>query len=246
MVALVGKDLGILTPYITSLQIRRVLPNLVFAHQQTPRSDLAMVRVPSTILLEVERKFAGFKCYPLRRDAGTPPFGSLSDLGRTKFHDIYYDSEARLSKAGTWLRQRDGKWQMKVKRGGTYANSQFQEISDPDAISAHVKSLTGLGGSVSKLFGLSHFASLTTFRQSWLADKEFKIVLDDTNFGHTVGEVELETKVKVQNEDEAQKLMQEMDKKIVDFLQRYEWAFSDDEPVGKLSAYFARLAQEKS
>lgn len=205
-----------------------------------------MVSVPSTIRLEVERKFAALKCYPLRSDSGKPPFRSLVDLGRQRFQDVYYDSEARLSKAGTWLRQRDGKWQMKVRRGGNYTNSQFQELSDPDIIFAHVKSLTGLDSSPSKTFGLSHLASLTTFRQSWIADKEFKIVLDQTDFNHVVGEVELETDANVRDEIEAQKVMQEMDNKIAEFLQRYSWAFSDGKPIGKLSAYFAHHAQKRS
>jgi thiamine-triphosphatase len=203
-----------------------------------------MIRFPSTIRLEVERKFAGLKCYPLRFDSGHPPFLSLTDIGRERFHDVYYDSEARLSKAGTWLRQRDGKWQMKIRKGGTYTNSQFEELSDPGTISAHVKTLTGLDSGLSKTFGLSRLAALTTFRQSWIADNEFKIVLDQTDFGHMVGEVELESETNVKNEDEARKVMLIMDNKIAQFLQRYHWAFSNDEAVGKLSAYFDHKARE--
>ncbi|OAP62771.1 hypothetical protein AYL99_01998 [Fonsecaea erecta] len=204
-----------------------------------------MVRNPSTILLEVERKFAALKCYPLRIDSGKPPFLSLSDLGCRRFRDIYYDSHGRLWKAGTWVRQRDAKWQMKIRRGGTYINSQFEEIEDPDVISAQVKSLTGLDWGMSKTFGLSYFASFTTCRQTWIADKEYNIVLDRTDFGHTVGEVELETETTVQDEDEARKLMLEMDNKLVEFLRHYHWAFSSDTPTGKLSAYFEHKALQK-
>lgn len=205
-----------------------------------------MVSFSSAVRLEVERKFTALTFYPLRADSGKPPFLSLSDLGRQRFQDVYYDSEARLSKAGVWLRQRDGKWEMKIRRGGTYTNSRFEELSDPDIIYAHVKSLTGLDGGASKTFGLSHLASLTTFRHGWIADEEYKIVLDQTDFGHVVGEVELEADAHVQDEDEAQKVMQEMDNKIAKFLRHYAWAFSDGKPIGKLSAYFAHQAQERS
>jgi len=35
-------------------------------------------------------------------------------------------------------------------------------------------------------------ASLSSVRQAWCADSEFKITLDTMDFGHTVGEVELQ------------------------------------------------------
>ena len=196
-----------------------------------------MGRLPSTIYLEVERKFAGLKCYPLRCNSGSPRFLSSSEPSYHKFHDTYYDFEARLLKAGIWLRQRDGKWQMKIRRGGTYTNSQFEE---------RVKSLTGLDRGASQSVGLSRLASFITFRQSWLADNEFNIVLNQTDFGHTVGEVELEIPTRVKDEDNARKIMVMMDQKIADFLQRYEWAFSSDVPIGKLSAYFERQSREGS
>jgi thiamine-triphosphatase len=205
-----------------------------------------MVSFSSTIRLEVVRKFAALEVYPLRTNSGKPPFLSLSDLGRLRFQDVYYDSEGRLSQAGVWLRQRDGKWEMKLRRGGTYANSRFEESSDLDIICAHVKSLTGLEGGASKSFGLNHLATLSTLRHSWIADNEYKVVLDQTDFGHVVGEVELEADVRVPDEAEAQTVMQEMDDKIAEFLRHYTWAFSNDKPVGKLSAYFAHQAQQRS
>jgi len=125
-------------------------------------------------------------------------------------------------------------------------NSQFEEVSHPDIISAHVKSLTGLDQGKSEAFGISRFASLTTWRETWIADKEFKIVLDQTDFGHTVGEAELETQAALSDKDEAPKLMLAMDNKIAKFIQCYTWAFSDGKPTGKLSAYFEYKAQEGS
>ena len=117
-----------------------------------------MGRFASTVWLEVERKFAALKSHPLRVDSGNPPFLNLTDLGYRRFYDAYYDLNGQLWKGGTWLSQRDGKWQMKIRRGGTYVNSQSEEVSDLDIISAQIKSLTGCGYGPSQLFGLSHFA----------------------------------------------------------------------------------------
>ncbi|KIX06955.1 uncharacterized protein Z518_04931 [Rhinocladiella mackenziei CBS 650.93] len=198
------------------------------------------MKYPTAIRLEVERKFTSLKCHPLRVDGGKPPFLSLRTLGKQDFHDVYYDYEDRLSRAGTWLRQRNGRWQSKVRRGGTYTNSQFEESSDLETISTHIRALTGLDIPASQSFGLSRIASLTTFRQGWIADEEFKIVFDRTDFGHQVGEVELEKEVIEPNEQEIRKILEKMDHEIADFLRRYNWAFSEGEPVGKLSAYFAQ------
>ena len=158
--------------------------------------------ISNYIRLEIERKFTALKCYPPRVDSGKPPFKSLRTLGRQDFHDVYYDYEDRLSRAGTWLRQRNGKWQSKVRRGGTYTNSQFEELSDLDTISTHIKTLTGLDTAASQSFGLNRIASLTTFRYSWIADGEFKIVFDCTDFGHQVGEVKLGKEISEPNEQE--------------------------------------------
>ncbi|ETI24393.1 hypothetical protein G647_03762 [Cladophialophora carrionii CBS 160.54] len=205
-----------------------------------------MVRFPCTARLEVERKFTALKCSPLRIDGGHPPFSSLKDLGLQRFRDIYYDSDARLSKAGTYVRQRNGLWQMKVKRGGTFVNSRSQELSDPDIISSHVKSLTGRDSAVGDVFGLTRWADFTTIRQTWEADHEFKIVLDQTDFGHSVGEVELETEMFIRDQDQARHVTLAMDDRIDCFFRRYAWAFLVDRPVGKLTAYFEHHAPERA
>jgi hypothetical protein len=63
------------------------------------------------------------------------------------------------------------------------------------------------------------------------------LVLDETDFGHMVGEVELEVE-----EDQAEKAREEIDA----FLEMYRWFCGggdrDGEPVeGKLEAYFRRV-----
>lgn len=176
------------------------------------------MRYLSTIRLEVKRKFAALNHSPPRADCGRPPFRSLQHLGRNDFQDVYYDHEGRLSRAGTWLRQTNGKWESEIARGGDYTNSQFEKSPDPDTISANIQRLTGLDNGVLQSFSLSRIATLTTFRESWKADHKFKVVFDRTDFGHAIGEVELETEVHVKNEQEIAHVMERMYNRITNFL----------------------------
>jgi thiamine-triphosphatase len=190
--------------------------------------------------LEVERKFSSLAVYPLTKNGGHPPFHTLKPLGDRTFHDIYYDSSHLLSSSGIWVRQRDGDWQAKIKNGGNYNNSRFEETSNINDIAKHVRDLTGFSQPVSAFFGLSPIAAITTHRESWKADEKFKIVLDRTDFGHVVGEVELEEEVDVEDRCHMNKIMTMMDHDIAQFMLRYAWAFTSGTPTGKLSAYFAR------
>jgi len=214
----------------------------------------------TTLKLEVERKFRALACQPplLVANSGNPPFQSLKFLGTRTFRDVYYDnnddnkSGAILSNAGVWVRQRSGKWQAKIKRGGTYRDSRFEEIESAEEIADCVRRClsTTLGSKMPQLqihesnnFGLSPIASLTTVRQGWKADDAFQIVLDSTDFGHVVGEVELEREVEVEIEEEKRQqklhsITTDMDQQIAEFMTKYSWAFQPGIPKGKLSAYF--------
>lgn len=205
-----------------------------------------MQKLKTTITLEVERKFAGFKQGSLALRQGHPPIRNLRDLGQSTFHDIYYDDRDLLSRSGVWLRMRDGKWQMKVGKNVDRLNSRLQEISDHETIAQKIQSLTGQRTPQASNFGLSPLASFRTTRHSWLADDEFTLVLDRTDFGHTVGEVELEVNTTVQDNDEAEKIMTEMDMRIVNFIERHQDVFSEDAPVGKLTAYLAQAGRQNT
>lgn len=203
-----------------------------------------MQRFRTALTLEVERKFAGFKHGSLAMRQGDPPIRNLRDLGESTFHDIYYDDRDLLSGNGIWLRKRDGKWQMKAGKSGDRLNSRLQETSDPGIIAQKIQSLTGGRTPASSNFGLSPLASFRTTRHSWLAEDEFTLVLDHTDFGHTVGEVELEVNATINDNDEAEGVMTEMDMKIVRLLERYQHVFSEEVPVGKLTAYLAQASRE--
>ncbi len=128
-----------------------------------------------------------------------------------------------------------------MKKGGSYINSQFEEVSSEAKIASFARNVAGLTKNINAQndFGLYVVAKICTKRLSWTADDKFKIVLDTTDFGHEVGEVELEkwTNTKDGSEDDV-KFRTEMDNEIANFMQRYAWAFPQGEPKGKLSAYF--------
>jgi thiamine-triphosphatase len=202
-----------------------------------------MANLTRTIHLEVERKFAGLTTSALHQRGGFPPFRSLEYLGKQTLRDTYFDRHDVLSRNGMWLRQRNGDWQMKIRKGGDRVNSKFQETTDLKAITMAAESMTSGKGGAESYFGLRILASIGFTRQTWIADTEFKVVLDQTDFGHEVGEVELEVELDRKDEDNAEAVMQQMDSRIAQFLQRYRWAFSDAIPVGKLSAFFARVGK---
>ncbi|KAF2812977.1 uncharacterized protein BDZ99DRAFT_507124 [Mytilinidion resinicola] len=182
---------------------------------------------PAISILEVERKFR-----------------SLARI----IHNEYFDRSSLLSLAGIWVRQRNGQWEAKVKKGGNFTNSRFEELLDPRDISKCIKDLTGIGYTEQETFGLERIAILSTTRKAWVADNEFRIVLDTIDFGHTVGEVKLQHQVNFEAtsglsiEQQKQRSMQAMDDRVAKFMERYAWAFCQGVPKGKLTAYFERNA----
>lgn len=75
-----------------------------------------------------------------------------------------------------------------------------------------------------KNFELDVLTEFETIRYTFLADDKFTIVLDNTNFDHQVGELELI--VKPEDVDEANDA----------FLEEYAWFYDTSNPKGKLAA----------
>lgn len=223
-----------------------------------PDAPTSRQRAAAVAVLEVERKFAPTALSArllATNGSAEAPFGSLAPLGRTEFEDVYYDTPAGdLSRAGVWLRRRGGRWEAKVRVGGDYTHSAFEEVADVARISALLgRTVPGAGldaaGGGPRGGGLREVARLVSYRSKFLVDGKFTVVIDATDFGHVVGEVELERKVGGSraedgslDADEAydrSEAVAEMDKEIDGFMKRYLWAFPPGKPVGKLSAYFA-------
>lgn len=215
-------------------------------------------------VLEVERKFCcdSKTTELIHNNAGNPPFRSLKPLGQRSFEDIYVDRIEILCREGIWLRQRNGTWQANVRQNNTWktkksesvdirANTQFEEITTKKDILRTICSTFSDKDSkdidlTSNTFGLEQMARFTTFREMWKVDEKFEMVLDTADFGHSVGEVELQETIEVDDGDgdavstmRKQRRSMEMDSQIEAFMKRYPWAFFPSEkPMGKLSAYF--------
>ncbi|KAH8674398.1 CYTH-like domain-containing protein [Tricladium varicosporioides] len=186
-------------------------------------------------LYEVERKFVFNPALLLRfrSNRGSPPFRYLSHQRTESFQDEYFDSANQLSRNGVWIRKRDESWEAKQRQGGDFLRSSFYETAKIDEIKrlaatyAHVGYTTGPESN----FGLKSICRYRTTRETFLADHRFSIMLDSTDFGHWVGEVELQT------HDMARALPE-----IDIFMQKYAWFFANETaPKGKMTAYFERF-----
>lgn len=197
--------------------------------------------------IEVERKFlvTPVSLSYLRSNGGDSRFKKHESLGKQTTHDIYYDRDSSLFSKGIYIRRRNGDWEAKIRTGGDFINSAFTEIDGSDLVKKVVErnlvvSTDGLN--IEEL--LEPCADFVTERESWILDDKFKVDVDATNFGHTVGEVELTHTVSVHDEhgeieeEKEKELREKMDREIEAFMQGYPQAFPAGRPLGKLSAYF--------
>ncbi|KAK4106992.1 hypothetical protein N656DRAFT_564786 [Canariomyces notabilis] len=240
-----------------------------------PLSEEGPVSKNKTIL-EVERKFPRLAVPSLtQHHQQNPKFSSIQPLPTRQIHDIYYDTPTRqLCSHGAWIRLRDGKWEAKLRRGGDFVNSRFEELTGEAEIVRSVRSILGSqyqsttgdsigdrkdrGGRVPNRmedFGLEKMAEFVTTREAWMCDGEFKVVRDRMDFGHEVGEVELQAEIEVDVDSDKlllwrhvkEREMERMDCRVKAFMERYAWAFdwSGGEPKGKLTAYFEMVKKKR-
>ena len=194
-------------------------------------------------LLEIERKFSwttkNLKIF--KANGGNPPFKRIAPVSSRVFRDVYYDSHRKLSTKGLWVRQRvyfdfsgsknatgNQIWEAKQAVNGiSFNRSTFKETRDVDLISRMVNEHVPSSSGADECFGLNQLCQFQTSRDTFLADNKFTIVLDSTDFGHSIGEVELLA-------EDAGKAHTDIDA----FLDRYAWFFDISRPRGKLTAYF--------
>ena len=204
-------------------------------------------------LLEIEHKFL-FTLAGIGRlitKTGHPPFKHLSNSTVQTFRDTYFDSHNKLSAAGLWVRKRHIhsdptnpnrppggtlEWEAKQrKHGGSFLRSTFFETKDRSQIRDLVRShLPDLKTASEDGFGLDVMAEFETQRLTFVADRKFTVVLDFTNFGHEVGEIELMA-------EDAGKAHAD----IEGFVKEYPWFFDVSSPKGKLRAYFDKFGYPK-
>ncbi|MCJ1227833.1 hypothetical protein MMC12_004492 [Toensbergia leucococca] len=188
-------------------------------------------------LLEVEQKFSFCvsKLAKFKANLGNPPFRQRSKVEEKNFQDVYYDSNNVLSKNGIWLRLRGCDWELKRRVSGSFAKSTFEEVTDRAEIKKEVRWYFPGCPSIDDNFGLNEICRFSNLRQSWDVDKKFRVILDKTDFGHTVGEVE----------HLAAKDPEKAHADIDDFMLKYAWFFDRKNPKGKLTAYFENYGMPK-
>ncbi len=124
-------------------------------------------------------------------------------IGEKKFTDTYFDDkDFSLTIKDIWLRERDGKYELKLpmnKLSESRVSDQYRELDVEDDILAHF----GARGINIKDFltkkGYLPFCTITTTRRKYKKDG-FVIDLDVMDFGYTLAEIELmvddESKIK--------------------------------------------------
>jgi thiamine-triphosphatase len=211
-------------------------------------------------MLEVERKFAPTLASIdlLTRNAGHPSFRKFESVQSTAIEDVYYDKDDMLNSKGIYIRRRSylnaletpaQQWEAKVKVGGDFTNSAFQELHGLEAVSElvaqHLKADAVARAQLNPLDRLRVWAHFVTNRRQWRVNEKFLVVLDEADFGHVVGEVEIlqdsrEQAAKSSRSD----VIEQLDKQIEDFMLCHAWAFPLGKVQGKLTAYFAAREQK--
>ena len=192
------------------------------------------------VLLEIEQKFSFClsKMPKFVTNRGTPPFRHLEFRKNHLFTDTYFDTANVLSKNGVYVRERHGVldefrfgFEAKKQVSGNYIRSTFEEFTDVDDIHHLVKQYFLDAPGAEEQFGLHILAKFQTERRNFLVDEKFSIALNETDFGHSVEEVEILTE---QDSDQAHE-------EIDAFMAEYPWFFNEEKPKSKLTAYFEKF-----
>ncbi|KAF2168401.1 hypothetical protein M409DRAFT_53090 [Zasmidium cellare ATCC 36951] len=263
-------------------------PAHLFEH--TKRFSTTAPTSPAVAHLEVERKF---NCNPVlgllletsdaQAKGRITPFAAIAQNSPLKFArqpdemivDQYFDYEGKLSANNIWVRQRtvnptsfqtgadDSGWEAKVRVGGDYQNSEFEEVCGKDDVMKLV------GRFVPKIQATMNMG---TSRKSWVASecspqdgdrlpRQVLVVIDEAmetmwpikmnpgeeakNFKHSVGEVELTRSIELTGDDEADqdlkmRMTGQMSEELKAWMERHEELFpTDPAPQGKLTAFYA-------
>nr|ACO14570.1 Thiamine-triphosphatase [Caligus clemensi] len=171
-------------------------------------------------MIEVERKFTVPECFEALLDKHG--FKNMSGFEQDEeICDTYYDSQGfDLMIEDYWLRSRNGDWELKYPVGVHPTGSTlYHETSDVHEISAKLQILVPKKNNGSKrnsmIFNnigdficnqiLHKFAELITRRKHYQKDN-VSIVVDETNWGYKVGEIEMVVKDKLEVPEASKKI----------------------------------------
>lgn len=141
-------------------------------------------------MIEIEKKFL------LKSDDIARLTEGATFIKEITMLDIYYDDATySLTTKDRWLRERDGKFELKepakLEKWSERLADQYHEIEDEAAIAAALK-ISGGGSlrSALKAAGYEPFATIKTVRRKY-KNGEFGIDIDTIDFGYDICEIEL-------------------------------------------------------
>ena len=176
--------------------MRRIAALLVVARRAAAlRPPTRMKRTTAlNAAVEVEEKFAA-SIEPEALEKRVRELGG-EVLRTVEFYDEYFDTEElALTTRDTWLRRRDGAWELKVpaeaRRQATGGETTaFREIEDVPSIAAELASL-GVAGFPDDTT-LKPFAAFGTRRDKYVLN-EVSVDVDAASYGHSIMELEVMT-----------------------------------------------------
>jgi len=154
-------------------------------------SSLSIVARNTDLMFEVERKFTLQSC-DAERIRGDDSFLAC---GTKTIVDEYYDNRSlTLTTKDTWLRHRGENWELKVPAMVDASGiTQYQEICGVAGVAEHLSvnlDSEDLFSLALDRQGFQVFAEIRTTREMF-RKQGLEIVLDSTDFGYCVGEVEI-------------------------------------------------------
>lgn len=162
-------------------------------------------------MIEIEKKFI------LTKDQKDNLIDEAEFLGEKKFTDIYYDNaDFTLTKSDIWLRERDGKFELKIPMNESIKNrvsDQYRELDNERDILQYFRS--GINKSLADFLNQSRyepFCFITTTRKKYKKNN-FSIDLDSMDFGYQIAEIEYMT------DDESK--IQESTESIITFAKKH-------------------------
>lgn len=157
-------------------------------------------------------------------------------ISQKRLIDIYYDTlDYKLTSKDWWLRNRNGKFGLKVLVVGSKSSTdQYHEINNEKEIFEHLK--INFKNSLSEALkqnNIKSFATIVAERKKYQKD-DFVIDFDITDFGYSICEVEL----MVEDESEIKQALEKIEKF------RKENNLSSKPVRGKLVEYIYRNRPE--
>ncbi len=184
-------------------------------------------------MIEVEKKFQ------ITEEQKRRLLEGAEFVYKKEIHDTYFDRGVELCTQDLWLRERDGRFELKyplhTKGHGTRKADQYREYeTDAEVVAALHLNEEALSVEGLAVQGYKPIVSYVTTRASYKKDG-FTIVIDETDFGYTVCEIERMA------EEGAN--INALSDEIVDFAQVQ--GLSTNPVLGKALIYFKRFDPDR-